>query len=431
MSNDISSQRRGPLAPERPAPTPQKLRSFELQLPKPGRPLDDFQLPPAATGDLSFGSADLLDEQKLRLRAAAAGAYGAQALADVQTSMKALGNVPEPIAAPVLAQLGDGPGSDMARSISQVLASVGFTAGSPQQRAELVDLLGSVAPGDMVLVALLADNLRLAFNQDSRGATLVDNLDAIANQPLNPAINDASPQDLLHSVMMESISPATQVNQSSYGTCTVTSLEYALAAKQPAEYARLVAGLAGPSGIATMQGGGELDLQPEYYAAHLPNDDRSASEVLFQSATMDFGDGALDYDASTDVNAPQAFGGLTTDQQTQVAARLFNRPYVTWLPAQFNDIISALAVLQQLDGRKLPTPIVVDIKVGDLANPLYHALDFLGAADGEIYFRNPWGAGNFQPMLGITSVDPITGIYSMSYLDFMKRVTGMSIPVGR
>jgi hypothetical protein len=76
---------------------------------------------------------------------------------------------------------------------------------------------------------------------------------------------------------------AHEVNQTVFNTCTVTSMQYELARDNPAELARLVAGLAGPTGRVDMRGGGELELQADALTPAALRE-RSFSEALFQTS---------------------------------------------------------------------------------------------------------------------------------------------------
>ena len=351
-----------------------------------------------------------------------------------RASVTALANAPDATQKSLLLKIAAEPDSDTTRNMAQVLGSPAYASASPDQQAKIADLVDKTAPEDLPALSQMVANPTMMQAKDANGGTLVDNLDTIANQPLNTAINNATPQSLLHSVLDEALSPKTEIGQSDYGTCTVTSLQYALAAKQPAEYARLVAGLSSTAGTAIMAGGGQLNLQTEYYQSHLNGDDRSPAESMFQSAAMDYGDGEDAYNASTDKNqaagetGTQGGGGLSTSGQSAVASQLFGHPYVTDNLNTPQDASNALDKLKLLDDQNLKDPVIVDVKLGDLNKPGYHAMEYQKTENGQVYFRNPWGPGNFMPVEGMTCVDPAKGVYTMSEDDFKQRAFSMSVP---
>ena len=375
-------------------------------------------------------SSNLSIWDRIRVSGALVGQNGAQNRA----SVIALANTPDAAKSSLLLKIAAEPDSDTTRNMAQVLGSPAYASASPDQQAKIADLVDKTAPEDLPALSQMVANPTMMQAKDANGGTLVDNLDTIANQPLNSAINNATPQSLLHSVLDETLSPKTEINQGDYGTCTVTSLQYALAAKQPAEYARLIAGLSSTAGTAIMAGGGQLNLQTEYYQNHLNGDDRSASESMLQAAAMDYGDGEDTYNASTDKNqtagqsGTQGGGGLSTSGQSAVASQLFDHPYVTDNLNTPQDASNALDQLKLLNDDSLNNPIIVDVKLGDLSNPGYHAMEYQKTENGQVYFRNPWGAGNYMPEQGMTCVDPAKGIYTMSEDNFKQRAYSMSVP---
>src|SRR5205085_11082388 len=124
-----------------------------------------------------------------------------------------------------------------------------------------------------------------------QGQTLLDNLRAVATEPLDRELataqggfaavpgsfgngsasarqSRAQSEDVARDVLLESlideVGKPRLVDQSSFGTCVPTSMQYGLVQEQPAEYARLIRGLVGTGAKAEMQGGGTLQTQREY-----------------------------------------------------------------------------------------------------------------------------------------------------------------------
>ncbi|MDB5096853.1 MAG: hypothetical protein JWM80_1274 [Cyanobacteria bacterium RYN_339] len=78
---------------------------------------------------------------------------------------------------------------------------------------------------------------------DGKGQTLLDGLAKVHDGPLDPTLDK---KELLGSLLRETAQPTT-IKQGSRNTCTVTSLQIMTARSNPAEYVRIVAGMAAPA----------------------------------------------------------------------------------------------------------------------------------------------------------------------------------------
>ncbi|MDB5098175.1 MAG: hypothetical protein JWM80_2596 [Cyanobacteria bacterium RYN_339] len=132
------------------------------------------------------------------------------------------------------------------------------------------------------------------------GQDLLSALDQVATQPVEPPIN----RNQMLSDMIQEIAQPAAIAQHAYGTCTVTSVEVKTALENPAEYARIIGGLASPEGKVKLANGQVLHRYPGTQHPEA-GDRRSISARLWQPAMMDFGRRLHDYR-----NSPGDLGGL-------------------------------------------------------------------------------------------------------------------------
>lgn len=163
-----------------------------------------------------------------------------------------------------------------------------------------VFLLRQGGTSSNLLTLLAAGRLQ---QTDSRGATVLDNLTALSNQPFAKGFDSDYMRGQILGQTVSTLARPDDIAQGAHGTCTATTLEYAYVKHYPAEYARLVGGLFEPAGEVAMRNGDVLQR-----ASNIQYDDGSGrSEVsrVFQSAIMDYANGPLTYyDNYKDVNRP-------------------------------------------------------------------------------------------------------------------------------
>lgn len=253
------------------------------------------------------------------------------------------------------------------------------------------------------------------------GKPLYDHIVALSRQPLAPGLDRKT---LLADLIQEIAEPAC-IAQHMRSTRTVTSAQIMLAADRPAEYARIVAGLAGPGAVATL-GGGVLvrdDADPAKCG-------RTQSSALFQAACMELGNGEFDYDDAKDQSGPASTvikgyaRGLGPEEVPIVLEALTGSK---WLFAKSDTSgqgglmawgsqegaappAVTLAAIKAITAKQRPVVAAVtwadDLK--DPRAPLSgHALLVTGVREGRVYYCNPYGAEE-----------------SMSEADFLARVRG-------
>jgi len=268
---------------------------------------------------------------------------------------------------------------------------------------------------------------------DKDGRTTLDNLATLATQPLHADLVKAgvSRASILDSAMQEIANPGGVVDQSSFGTCSVTSCQYEIARDDPSEYARVLAGLMGPTGQAPMRNGDSLHLQTEYLTPRA-NDGRSPTEIVFQSAAMNYTLAPwFDYDAANDQSR---FGQLIPAGQGAYETRFLS----AFTGEKYDNVTLDLPALNSLgldflEGQRTRDPGVDPIILNIWTSPGNkdaHSVTFLEAHDGRVYFRNQWGpdmlARGATNDKGWRVEDPASGEYSMSYEDFARNCYGFS-----
>lgn len=154
--------------------------------------------------------------------------------------------------------------------------------------------------------------------------TLLGGLAKLATQEVGAGIDR---QQLLSDVVQEVASPMA-INQSTKGTCVPTSIQMQLIQNNPAEYVRLVSGLASPAGEVTTAGGDVLKVEPD---ALTDATGRSVSQRLLAPALMELGNGRADYDNADDKHTGGDPGsnelGLTPSQADRVLESLYGRDF--------------------------------------------------------------------------------------------------------
>jgi hypothetical protein len=293
--------------------------------------------------------------------------------------------------ASALGMVADDPKGAPAKVLAHVVGSPAWEKLSTPEREKLVTVLQAGNEKGMRLMGALIESRPEALRAaDRQGGTLLSNLARLATQPMNSALYSSglTRERLLQDVLRDVTNPD-HIDQGSAPTCTVTSMQFELARDNPAEYTRLMAGITGPSGAATMAGGGKLALQPDYVIARI-GDGRATAEVLFQSAAMEFANGADSFVAKKGISEKAdgtQYKGLFPGQQTALLQQLFGAKYLTQsleTPAQ------AKAMLDQLRGYSaagVNRPVLLEVDEG----AFNHVVTYEKASGGKVFYRDPYG----------------------------------------
>jgi hypothetical protein len=161
---------------------------------------------------------------------------------------------------------------------------------------------------------------KLALERLIRDGRLDDGLlDALLELRATELAPGIDRRELMRTILRDVADPS-QIRQGKKFTCGATAIAISLARFSPAEYVRLVAGLASVEGRVTTFGGATIERQ-----RHTIADDgsrRSLTGRLLQAALMQLGDGDLDYDNRTERHRGCLLGlipGLVEDEVRQVA----------------------------------------------------------------------------------------------------------------
>lgn len=268
---------------------------------------------------------------------------------------------------------------------------------SATQVGQLTTVLKGATNETAKLVGALCEKCPEALTSvDSKGQTLLANLAKLASQPMNPLLSgETTKSELMSSLLRDVVNP-NRIDQGDAPTCTVTSMQFELVADEPAEYARLMTDLSGPQGKAKMRGQSDLTLQAGDAGER---DGRSISQTIFQTVTMEYGNGrTLEFDpkagGSLDANGSLVQRGLKPEQQTQVLRQLFG---VNYRSERFQTEAEGAKVLEKLrnyDSRSAQNrPILLQIDQGSFN----HAVTFERVADNKVFFRDPYGELRSMP----------------------------------
>ncbi len=277
--------------------------------------------------------------------------------------------------------------------VANVTNSKAFGALGAKEKAELATVLSRLDAKGLAVMGSVFENVPEALSdKDAKGGTLLANLAQLASEPLNASLTGhTTTEELLSSVLHEVMNP-NRVDQGSATTCTTASMQFELVADEPAEYARLMAGLCGPKGSVEMRGGGALRLGPGD-ADERARDGRSVSQAIFQSAAMEYANGRFsNYDPILGVSVNEKTGdtrkGLKPDNQQALLEKLFGVNYSIDRLFTEAEASKAFAKLEGWDARGFRNrPIVVDLDQGKFN----HAVTLESVSKEKIVFRDPYG----------------------------------------
>ncbi len=336
-------------------------------------------------------------------RQAAALARQAQAKPEVGARLQTFFDSTRSIAAPTRSSLLQTLASDASGVAGAVIAGItsskAFTSLGAEQQAQLATVLSRLDGQGLKVMGALIENVPEALaDKDTAGGTLLANLAALASQPLNASLTGhTTTEELLSHVLSEVMNP-NRIEQGTATTCTVASMQFELVADEPAEYARLMAGLSGAKGSVAMQGGGLLRTGPGDADAKA-RDGRSVSQALFQSAAMEYANGRFsNYDPVLGVSVNEKTGaermGLKPDNQQALLEKLFGVNYSINRLFTEKEAAGALAKLEGWDARGYRNrPIVVDIDQGKFN----HAVTLESVTKEKVVFRDPYGVLRSMP----------------------------------
>lgn len=131
--------------------------------------------------------------------------------------------------------------------------------------------------------------------KDALGRPLHESLFAVADGPMAATFEAAPGRTILLGELIRNIVQPGRITQGLKGTCAATCIEIYVAERDPAEYARIIAGLVSPDGKVKLRNGGELARDEDVLEPDEHEFRRSPVSRLFQVACMEYAYPELDY----------------------------------------------------------------------------------------------------------------------------------------
>lgn len=247
---------------------------------------------------------------------------------------------------------------------------------------------------------LLAEpSVLLAPAENHAGETLLQALGRLSrpDTPLHEKIDRAE----LVSHLLREVAMPTSINQAHWGTCTVTTIQILTAKEDPAEFVRIVGGLASPEGHVTLRSGhaiqrvaGTESGVPKTVTLGAESltltDNRSISTRLWAGAMMEFANGdAATYDPVRDQHSNTNRSGLTSPQTERVLDAVSGDDHIGAWGAED----ALIERIRKSLGRGEPVPIALAWGASDSASQAHssHQILITRMDDARVYYDNPWG----------------------------------------
>nr|HBN07337.1 hypothetical protein [Cyanobacteria bacterium UBA8530] len=263
---------------------------------------------------------------------------------------------------------------------------------SASQQAQFQKIAKAIPESDpdarLCLQEMLLDG-RLLKSKDLRGGNdLLSNLSKLSDGPMQADLAKEGGK-LLGDLIQEVYDP-TCISQGSKGTCGATTVQILLAKQNPADYARLISGLASPSGKAILASGAEISRQ-----AGTEKDDKSCRTLatrLMAPAFMQYGNGIFGYSNEKDETNYHIVkaGGLMNGQFDGLAEAALKKDYKAVIVGVTSPAHSVLNDIAKIATPDNPVPISLTYGGNRLVND-GHFVQITGIKDGKATFVNPWG----------------------------------------
>jgi hypothetical protein len=176
------------------------------------------------------------------------------------------------------------PGDALALGARALVPMDGSLPEAERKRVEALRLKFEASPRVQEAIDGLVESGRMASQDRGEGKTTLDQLEALASAPLAPEIARQRLETLGETIM--EIAQPGSISQRGRNTCGAASAQGILAQEAPAEYVRLVVGLASPAGkVATTTG--QALARNAKWALDEHAGDRSVPSRLLQSSFME------------------------------------------------------------------------------------------------------------------------------------------------
>ncbi|GEM_PF-1319954 len=218
------------------------------------------------------------------------------------------------------------------------------------------------------------------------GKTLLDHLDALAKDGVNPRLEQQgiSTKTIL-SELVQTLAEPGSIHQSNRNSCAATTVEYYMAFNHPAEFARLAGGIVSQGQVAAASGN-TLALDP----GSVPKDSSSRSNLdrMIQTTLMD--QSSLgDYSNQTD-RRRNGSSGMTQQDVTNLMNNLTagtDGRFQTRDASNTSDLVGKIAQSTQ---KGIEVPVGIRWNSSGLQHS-YHELLVTKIENGMVHLRNPWG----------------------------------------
>lgn len=273
-------------------------------------------------------------------------------------------------------------GSEVTRNaVAHLVSAPQFGATSLAMQERLLNLAAKTGEVGTRALAKMIDRPGFFKKANSQGLSMLADFEKMAKS------KDKDVRRTLASTMADIANPA-RIWQGDSPTCTVTSMQFELAKYNPAEYARLMAGLS-IDGKVTMAGGGELlRANIALDSVALKDQQRSISEALFQDSAMDCANGAEKYDSQLQQSVREdgtTHRGLNSAMIRDMVSQLTGEPYARH---GIMDDQSAAGLAEELAARPKTSankPVLIDLNEG----AFNHCVAFERIDDKFVWFRDP------------------------------------------
>lgn len=276
-----------------------------------------------------------------------------------------------------------------ANQAAEQTALATLSTSEQQQYVALKKTAGTNVMAARALQAMLIDG-RLTRQKDLLGNnTLLGNLATLNSEPLASGVDR---QTVVTDVICEAENPV-RIDQQAKGTCGATTATILLIRKDPAEYARLIAGVASPDGTVKLKGGATVSRVSDWQATN--DGGRTMSCRLLQPALMNLGEFPLThYDNTKDYAylGPIALpfdSGLINGAEAKLDTQLTGQHYSSHSIIRWNRDSVWNGLKDALSKGQGPIPVSIDWNVGD--GPGGHFVQVDKVENGQVYITNPWG----------------------------------------
>lgn len=283
------------------------------------------------------------------------------------------------------------------------------------------DALRKEPAGRLALQNMLFEGRLPGKATNAEGDTTMTALAKLAKAPMH---GDLMPDRVLSEALNEIHRPDA-INQQNRGSCTMASVQIKLAKENPAEFLRLVQGLASPAGEVKLANGDAIVR--ESGTERPDNSNRTAPARLFQAAMMEYGNGDLDYDNTTENQeylakyrereglAPDAevdpqdlhsdgSGGMSDAAVGSVVRAIAGGRAQVRIAYGYDgappDVRPVMENLRNGLAKGLTVPVGLDWGGRDADGRVHggHEVLVTRIAQGRVHYHNPWGQQESMPL---------------------------------